>query len=246
MPNSRNEKGSRARCLKLTGWPLELLARALTTLAYPSGAVVTSDDCWMPQGDKKPAEAKLEIVSKLLSEVELTRLTSWWLAVPKGANTPNWDIASTYTFGSRKGILLVEAKAHEREFSRAGKRAPTTPNGERNHDQIANAIAMANSALNDRIKGWSLSRDRYYQLSNRFAWAWKLASLGVPVVLLYLGFLNADEMGDGPFRTPADWTMCVLEHARGVVPDSVWGKPVDIGGTPIWPLIASDTLDLPK
>ena len=28
-------------------------------------------------------------------------------------------------------------------------------------------------------------------MSNRFAWAWKLADLGVPVVLVYLGFFRA-------------------------------------------------------
>lgn len=33
-------------------------------------------------------------------------------------------------------------------------------------------------------------------MSNRFAWAWKLATMEVPVVLVYLGFLNATEMGD--------------------------------------------------
>ena len=39
-------------------------------------------------------------------------------------------------------------------------------------------------------------------MSNRFAWAWKLASSSVPVVLIYLGFLRADEMRDKgkPFR----------------------------------------------
>ena len=30
---------------------------------------------------------------------------------------------------------------------------------------------------------WGLSRDDHYQLSNRFAWCWKLATLGIPVVL---------------------------------------------------------------
>jgi hypothetical protein len=243
MPNS--EKGSRKRCLKQTAWPRVRLARELASLAHPSGVVVTSDDCWMPQGDKKPDEAKLEIVSNLLPEVELTRLKNWWLVVPKGANTPNWDIASTCTIGERKGVLLVEAKAHEAEFSRAGKRAPSTPNGFLNDARIGAAIAEANTALGGKDAGWGLSKDRYYQLSNRFAWAWKLASLGVPVVLVYLGFLKAKEMGKSAFETLAAWEQCVRDHARGIVPDSVWGKPIDIGGTPVWPLIASRTINLP-
>ena len=36
----------------------------------------------------------------------------------------------------------------------------------------------------------------HYSLCNRVAWAWKLAQLGVPVVWVYLGFLNATEMLD--------------------------------------------------
>jgi crotonobetainyl-CoA:carnitine CoA-transferase CaiB-like acyl-CoA transferase len=34
------------------------------------------------------------------------------------------------------------------------------------------------------LPGWSLSVDSHYQICNRFAWAWKIASLGVPVVLI--------------------------------------------------------------
>lgn len=43
---------------------------------------------------------------------------------------------------------------------------------------------------------WAISRDSRYQKSNRFAWACKLAGLGLPVVLMYLGFVRADEMRD--------------------------------------------------
>jgi hypothetical protein len=244
MSNSRDEKGSRARCLIQTGWPRERQARALTTLAHPSGAIVRSDDLWMPQGPRSAQEARLGEQPELLPNINVGELTNWWLAVPKGANTPNWDIAATCTFGNRKGIILVEAKAHEHEFSKAGKRAPSTQNGCRNDAQIGDAIAEANTALGGKDAGWGLSRDRNYQLSNRFAWAWKLASLGVPVVLLYLGFLNAKEMGEGAFKTPADWERCLQDHAKGIVPDTVWGKPVDVRGTPLWPLIASRTVNM--
>ena len=66
-----------------------------------------------------------------------------------------------------------------------------------NHNQIGDAIQQANHGLEPLLPGWDLSRDSHYQLSNRFAWSWKIASMGVPVVLVYLGFLNADEM-DAP------------------------------------------------
>ena len=54
----------------------------------------------------------------------------------------------------------------------------------------------ADHALNGVLPGWSLSRDSHYQLANRFAWAWKLADMGLPTILIYLGFLNAAEMKD--------------------------------------------------
>ena len=71
--------------------------------------------------------------------------------------------------------------------------------------------------------------------------------LGVPVVLLYLGFLNADEMApDGaPFSTEDDWACALKDHARGIVDDSCWGNRLDVSGTPFWPLIRAHTIDLP-
>ena len=33
-------------------------------------------------------------------------------------------------------------------------------------------------------------------MSNRFAWAWKLTELGIPVILVYPGLLNTEEMLD--------------------------------------------------
>ena len=71
-----------------------------------------------------------------------------------------------------------------------------------------------------------MSRDDCYQMANRFAWSWKLASLGVPVVLVYLGFLNAIEMSDlgDPFREPADWVECVKAHSKDKVPGDAWDR----------------------
>ena len=119
----------------------------------------------------------------------------------------------------------MEAKAHDAELSAAGKSQPTTPNGERNHRRIGAAIAEANAGLSRAVAGWALSRDTHYQLSNRFAWAWKLASLGVPVILVYLGFLGVREMADQgrPFAGAADWEHCLMDQAAGVVPAAPWG-----------------------
>ena len=48
--------------------------------------------------------------------------------------------------------------------------------------------------------------------------------LGVPVVLVFLGFLNATEMSDKghPFCDDADWEACVKAHAKHRVPKGMW------------------------
>lgn len=104
-----------------------------------------------------------------------------------------------------------------------------------NDAHIRAAIGEANVGLEGPPRGWGLSADHHYQLSNRFASAWKIADLGIPVVLVYLGFLHAEEMADQglPFGSAAEWTRGVRRHAMGVVPDLAWERPIHIGDTPI-------------
>jgi hypothetical protein len=95
--------------------------------------------------------------------------------------------------------------------------------------------------LSSRCVGWALSRDSHYQLSNRFAWTWRLATLGVPTILVYLGFLNAAEMLDQgqPFDNPAAWQTCIRNHAENIVPQDAWEKRLEIRGTSVRFLIRS-------
>ncbi len=256
LPQNRR-RGSYPRCLQFMEGDCAEVAQRLTTMVDLEGIAVNSDDFWMPSGppvrgadgewDRRPAkEAKLGEIDGLLPAELREEVTAWWLEVRPSANTPNWDIASTCTVSGKPGLLLVEAKAHATELSCAGKTRPATPNGWKNHEKIGRAIAEANAALNELRAGWALSRDSHYQLSNRYAWAWKLASLGVPVVLVYLGFLNADEMADRgePFRMAQAWAQAVQTHSQGIVPDNTWGQDIDVGGVPLWPLIRSTRVDL--
>lgn len=75
------------------------------------------------------------------------------------------------------------------------------------------------------------------QLCNRFAWAWKLASLGVPVVLIYLGFLDAVEMEPRALASGNEWRQAVLEHSKGVVPEDAWEQIHEVGDTRLVALI---------
>jgi len=230
-------RGSLLRCLTLTGLPYPQVAGHLTNLAAPSAAFISSDvDFWMPRGRKDYKETTLVDQPRFLTPDQRKALLVWWLVKVRGANLPNWDIASTCTIAGRNGLLLFEAKAHDKELSEAGKSLPKSPNGKLNHERIGKAIEEANAGLNSVVKGWALCRDSHYQLSNRFAWAWKLASLGIPVVLVYLGFLKATEMVDQgePFDGDQAWQDCLRNHAKDIVPDEAWGKKLDVNGTPLW------------
>ncbi len=242
----KDNRGSRPRCVLLMDGSHEDVAERLTCLVNLPGVTVSPCDVWMPYGkpvlledgswDRKPAEeARLDKPNELVPPEVRQQLREWWLAVPQGANTPNWDIASTCTIRGKRGLVLVEAKAHSNELDEKGKRLDGKSNKE-NHEQIGRAIHEANEALRS-VTGrcWNLSRDSHYQLSNRFAWSWKLASLGVPIVLLYLGFLNAN---DGPlFRSEAEWECTLKNHCKGIVPETCWGEWLDIEGTPMVPIV---------
>lgn len=235
-------RGSLLRCLTLTGLPADQVADCFTTLASPSGARISQySDFWKPRGLSAYKETTLMETDKFLSQENRNALIDWWLIKVRGARLPNWDIASTCTIGGKRGLLFVEAKAHNKELPEAGKSAPTSSNGKLNHEQISRAIAEANAGLSVVIEGWKLSYDLHYQLCNRFAWSWKIASLGVPVVLVYLGFLKAEEMRDQgqPFDSALAWENSLRTHAKGIVPDEAWGNMFDINGTPAWFLIKS-------
>lgn len=193
----------------------------------------------MPEGFCDSDEARLGETPGFLTDEQRHIVTDWWLAVPQDANTPNWDIISTCTVAGRRGLVLVEAKAH------AGELKPNDCCGARhgdNRQKIKDAIDDASRMLGEN---WRLSIDSHYQLSNRFAWAWRLASLGIPVVLVYLGFLNGNEMSK-PFTGHPAWEHCLLTYAEGTVPRSVWNSgEIQVNATPVIPLMRSVDVNVP-
>jgi hypothetical protein len=253
LPRNRR-RGSFPRCLLLMDGDRSAVAGRLPSLVGLDGVHVGEDDFWMPQGlsfqaaggwDGSPiAEAQLGKAPQFLTAEQRENVTSWWLVHRRRANTPNWDIASTATIEGRPGLILVEAKAHSGELKVHGKR----PGNGDNDQRIGAAIQQANAALNTILAGWALSKDSHYQLANRFAWAWKIASLGVPVVLVYLGFLRAEEMDDQgePFADANAWESCVKEHCQGIVPGAAWNTHLLIQGIPLRALLRSIEVDLPE
>jgi hypothetical protein len=244
MLGTKGSRGSKARCHFLTHGPDIDVAARLTSLVKPF-ATIEAHDKWMPLGFEDTREAQLHSAAHLVDPDIGRELLAWWLGPTRSSGTtPNIDIASTCTVGGRPGLVLIEAKAHESELESAGK--PLKPDAsdasKAAHDAIGSAIGLARIGLSGAMPGeWGISRDSHYQLSNRFAWSWKLTTHGVPVVLVYLGFLNADEMEDRgvPLRTPAAWDKLVRTHGRGIIPEEIWDRSSSISGVEFVPLIRS-------
>lgn len=198
---------------------------SLNDIIETTGARVTAQDRWMPRGLSHSEEARLDDLDDgwLAPEVR-HEIAGWWLVHPERANTPNWDLLATCSFGNRLGLVLVEAKAHGNELKLDGKslRADASLNSRENHAQIGAAIEEARQGLNTPAwNGFQITRDSHYQLANRMAFAWKLASLGVPTVLMYLGFVGDTGIpsAERPFMSEDEWTTAISAYAKGVLPD---------------------------
>ena len=236
-------RGSRKHVLDWVDQPRFL--HELLQLVQPIACRVTADSVWQPLGKQTPTEARLESFGPraLPDHPAWPALSAWWLRHSRGANTPNWDIALSCDVEGQPGLILVEAKANVPELSDAGKRADVgaSPNSRENHSRIGEAIDEARAALSPLLPGISIGRDRHYQLSNRIAFAWRLASLGVPTVLVYLGFTGDAGIRDVglPFADDAHWQGVLRTHLQPICPPSVFDGPVDVGSAKFWLLARS-------
>lgn len=129
------------------------------------------------------------------------------------------------------------------ELSAAGKslRADASAASNENHQHIGAAIADACGALRLVNQATAIGCETHYQLSNRVAFAWKLANLGVPTVLMYLGFIGDEGIADAgePFRDDSHWHAVFLEYSQSVVPPHLFERRLDCGGAPAWLVVRS-------
>lgn len=90
--------------------------------------------------------------------------------------------------------------------------------------------------LRGRCPDIQISHASHYQLSNRIAFAWKLASLGVPTVIVYLGFLSDTGIRDvgTPLDTDQQWQDLVKAHLHAVGAAEVLDEPVAMGTSNFW------------
>lgn len=232
-------RGSRKHILDWTEQP-KFLVELLETL-LPVQCKVSAHSDWMPTGYRNPTEARLELFGPRVfpNHPAWPQLSSWWLKHQKGANTPNWDLALRCEIEGETGLVLVEAKANVPELSEGGKRSDAKPSSHslENHERIGEAIAEARDALALLLPGISIGRDRHYQLSNRIAFGWKLASLGIPVVLLYLGFTGDEGIREDnrePLADNTHWNRIFRSHLEVVCPCTVLDGPLPIGDARLW------------
>ncbi|GFO55960.1 hypothetical protein GMSM_29670 [Geomonas sp. Red276] len=238
---AKAQEGSKPRCHLLTHGGKREVAQRLAQLITGVGTVNCTDR-WMPVGFDEITEAELDKAENLLGKEHRDELRNWWLKAggPK-TRTPNWDIVSTCTVNGKKGFLLIEAKAHVNELKNEVKgkqlESNASPNSKLNHKNIGICIDVASKELSYATKQcWNLSRDSHYQMANRFAWAWKLTQLGYPVILVYLGFLQANEMKI-PFNEERSWSEEVFNHSKPLFPQQIWGLELSVNGQSFIPLI---------
>lgn len=217
---------------------LDLLERedyvqVMNGLLADGGVSITQEDTRRPFGHHDSKEWRIRNFCKQFCHDRFDQelISKWW---PGGrARPPMWDLISTCRVDERQGILLVEGKAHEGECSYAGKKLKPSASvrSKANHQQIIACLNEAQDGLNIAFDGiFNLGTESHYQLTNRIAHLWKLASCGIPAVLLYLGF-TGDTYFKHDYLVDADhWQRVMGAYMRGVIPLSFPGRVVHLPG----------------
>ncbi len=228
--NDMGWKGSKLRCLLLTSMSKQDLQGSLIHIIGQETVdklkiKFTDDFDHFPKGLANPREIELDKEKiRINGSIDYcTTLNKWWLE--KSARTPVWDLVCKAEIDGLPGVILVEAKAHNNELHKENDKTGSEK-GSANYKRIKKALELVNEKYN-----YNLSPDTHYQLSNRIAWSIKLASLGIPVVLIYLGFMNAEEMKasisikDSLIKGINDWKELVEKYS-GEVGFKKWEEPI--------------------
>lgn len=249
MTDTSNQKGSKLRCSMFSLLGVETIQAKLQAMVQRAGisdlTLELEDKCkYYPQVDFGIPEYRFSDKNGLVDETLRKKLIKWWLGIDgdTNRNTPNWDFACDAIINGEKGLILIEAKSYKEELIR---KDPWGATSEQSKQIISKALTEANEHLNTIHQGFNLNWDTNYQISNRFAWSWKLAVEGIPVVLIYLGFLNCEEMIANTrsiLKTSEDWNLLFKDDLKDVIPYSVWNKPINIGKSSFFPIIATEVL----
>ncbi len=192
------------------------------------------DENCQPRGREDPEEWTLRKFCKAYynNQFDYQVFDNWW--VPDRYRNPQWDLLTTCAVKGKPGILLVEAKANDKELVADGKQLDINASEQTiiNNAKIGDCIAEAAQGLNKHFEYIGISRDTHYQLSNRIASAWKLAQCGLPTVLLYLGFTGDEGIRDAgePFADDNHWQRVIGAYMTGVLPLHFPNKLIEVEG----------------
>lgn len=231
LPLPTEYRGSRKHVLDL----LETLhwQNTLTQVIGINELRVPTQPFQIPVGYESAAETDLdEYVCNLRhgtwpeAEISLNQ-GAWW--APNGGRRPQMDLICRIKIGNRDGLLFVEAKAHEGELDWGGKQLAddATEGSIANHENIQRQVTLANTALNELCgPGFNLSINSHYQFVNRLTYLWKLASVGIPVVLLYLGFTKDRYFNNDFLRDDRHWQRLMGGYMQGIAPQGFPEKKI--------------------
>ena len=206
----------------------------LSQLLCPTGATVQATNVWMPKGHSEPEEARLrQLGTEILPGLDWKAIQDWWLAHNGRANTPNWDLASTCTIQRQRGLVLIEAKAHIGELKENDECGSTNCE---NREKIGRALDETGQALCVNISREMLLT--HYQLANRVAFSWKIAFMGIPVILIYLGFLG-DKSHPDPFEDDNHWERELRRYMHKYIPCNFTEHWIDCGEAQMQMIIRS-------
>ena len=238
--------GSRKKILDLIESPTYL--KDINAMIKSAKAKVESTDKFLPLSKNKPKKPNLNnFLAANYSKEMSAEFLNWWLKHPgPSAITPMFDIISTCTIDGKKGILLVEGRVNTGElFYNSIKKILSnlhTDNVMANQVSVENAINEANTSISKTVKDIKLSTENCYQLSSRITEAWWLASKGIPVVLLYVGFLNYEKLSYKThkiFTTDAEWQDLFKKHTEKVGVDKLLEKSVNCGAASFTTIVRS-------
>ncbi len=204
-------------------------------LSHIDVQISSEKDYYLPN-EINLSESQLTVFLKSQYNEEISqKLRIWWLGDSNKGKLPTWDFISTCTINGARGLLLVEAKAHVSELSKSGKyvRKDASQESITNHSKITHAINESNLDIRETYPRINISVDRCYQLSNRIAFSWWLAQHGIPVVLVYLGFLKANDMENKykVFTNTQEWNKYLDKHLKVVGADELKNKNVECGNS---------------
>ena len=138
----------------------------------------------------------------------------WW--IPNRGHRKNWDYICQATIVGHKGLILLEAKAHKSECNAKEKPNPklsaatsekSFKKKQENHDSITKCITEELGALGGTYAG-------FYQDANRIAYANKAQrELGVPVLMVFLGFIGDKSFRDG-WNKSDEWQSDIRKQLR--------------------------------